>query len=104
MINLECEIDGETYPVNTQFVDKKCSGYCKCESDGFNIGYSCVSLCPPMGVMCLPGQKLVAVKEPIPGSNCTCDRNACVDGMSILLLQLIQTGFRWYDFDCLNHR
>lgn len=73
---LECLYKGVRYPVNKRFVDQTCEGYCKCELDG-SIG--CVSLCPPSMVSCEPGQEKVLVEEPVPDSDCTCDRETCIN-------------------------
>lgn len=67
---------GERYPVNETFIDKRCSGVCSCNDNG-SVG--CVSLCPPVVVLCAPGQMKVPFKETFDNSECFCEREMCID-------------------------
>ena len=73
-----CEVLGGRYKVGKYFESKDCSGYCRCDGP---TSFSCVSLCPPHGIYCIPGtRKVRTVKPAFTGSNCTCPSWKCVKG------------------------
>ena len=71
----ECIFQGEQHKIGVRFASKDCSGWCKCDSP---TSFSCVSLCPPVGVMCRHDQKKIMRDEPIGDGKCTCKRPFCV--------------------------
>lgn len=39
----------------------------------------CTSLCPPTNVLCAPGQQKTVTKETLPGTECICDKEICLN-------------------------
>ena len=76
-----CEDSGEKHKVGEYFVTKSCNGWCKCTG---HMSIACVSLCPPVGIMCSPGFRKVRTFRPV-GGNCTCPSWKCVRGESYII-------------------
>jgi hypothetical protein len=72
-----CVNGGKTYTAGQSFVDEGCTGRCTCNKGG---SYSCVSLCPPFGIACRPGEVESTKKEPVANSNgrCFCTIPVCL--------------------------
>lgn len=75
-----CHIDGQTYLDGEKFINKDCTGYCTCHADSSGQGLSCVSLCPPMGIACAPGEEIEEYNVRVTGSGaeCYCIHKRCV--------------------------
>ena len=69
-----CEIFGEKHKPEEVIVSKDCSGYCRCS---VSQAISCVPMCLPPDVNCLPGMKKIPAFY---GNNCTCPSWKCADG------------------------
>ena len=73
-----CDIDGVKYKIGQRFVDRNCTGYCKCFGP---TAVGCVSLCPPRFYgPCKHGETQVETVRTVLDSHCTCPVSKCVKG------------------------